>query len=93
MTVETVDEKQCKKTSIFRTIGKKNMSKGNTRYVHIYLKIEEKNKSAKSIFSVRSKTFNIKVWQQWKYEDNLCILWHVKEENIDHFVICSAYSN
>ena len=76
------------------------MSKSNTSDIKFddfmlgqYLFENRNTNLSKVIFSVRSKTFDIKVWQQWKYEDNLCILCQVKEENMDHFVICSSYSN
>ena len=76
------------------------MSKWNARDIKLddfmlgqYLFENRNTNLSKVMFSVRSTTFDIKVWQQWKYEDNLCILCQVKEKNMDHFVICSSYSN
>ena len=76
------------------------MSKSNTRDVQFddlllgeYFFENRNTNLSKVIFSVRSRRFDIKVWQKWKYEDKWCILCHVKEENTDHFIICSAYSN
>ena len=45
------------------------------------------------IFSVRSKTLDIKTWQHWKYFDNLCVLCEQKAEVMDHFMCCNAYEN
>ena len=55
-----------------------------------------KNKSttlSKIIFSLRSKTLDIKAWQPWKYYDNLCVFCELKEETIDHFLVCKTYDN
>ena len=48
---------------------------------------------SKIIFSIRSKTFDIKVWQEWKYNDNACVACYVHEENMEHFLLCQAYEN
>ena len=48
---------------------------------------------SKIIFSLRSRTFDIKNWQQWKYFDNLCVACEVKTETMNHFLTCSAYEN
>jgi hypothetical protein len=45
------------------------------------------------IFSLRSKTLDIKTWQPWKYFDNLCVMCELKEESISHFLNCEAYEN
>ena len=45
------------------------------------------------IFSLRSKTLDIKTWQPWKYFDNLCVTCELKEESISHFLNCEAYEN
>ena len=45
------------------------------------------------IFSLRSKTLDIKTQQPWKYFDNLCVLCETKEESINHFLNCEAYEN
>ena len=39
-----------------------------------YLKDNQSHSSSKIIFSVRSKTLDIKAWQPWKYFDNLSVL-------------------
>ena len=46
---------------------------------------------SKVIFSLRSKTLDIKTWQPWKYFDNLCVLCELKEETISHFFNCNTY--
>ena len=45
------------------------------------------------IFSLRSKTLDIKTWQPWKYYDNLCVFCEIKEETISHFLSCKTYDN
>ena len=42
---------------------------------------------------MRSQTLDIKVWHDWKYEDNACVACNLHEENIEHFLICEAYEN
>ena len=42
---------------------------------------------------MRSQTIYIKVWHDWKYEDNACVACNLHEENIEHFLICEAYEN
>lgn len=58
-----------------------------------YLKDNRNLSSSKIIFSVRSKTLDIKAWQPWKYFDNLCVLCERKAETMDHFMQCIAYKN
>ena len=56
-----------------------------------YLK-ENKNKElSEIIFGIRSGTLDIKAWNRWKYEDNLCVLCEKKEENINHLMECVEY--
>ena len=38
-------------------------------------------------------TLDIKMWNKWKYEDNLCVLCEAKEESMDHFMQCSEYGD
>ena len=45
----------------------------------------------KVIFSVRSKTLDIKEWQPWKYNDDLCVKCENSPETMDHFVTCVEY--
>ena len=48
---------------------------------------------SKVIFSIRSQTFDIKTWNQWKYDYNACVAYHLKEENTDYLMNCNAYEN
>ena len=36
-------------------------------------------------------TLDLKCWNAWKYEDNLCVMCSLKEQNITHFMNCNAY--
>ena len=53
-----------------------------------YLSENQNTKIAKVIFNIRAGIFDIKSLNQWKYEDNLCIMCSVKEENMKHFMTC-----
>ena len=56
--------------------------------------LDNRNTSlSKIIFSLRSKTFDIKKWQPWKYHDNLCVACELKEENMNHFLTCTSYES
>ena len=53
---------------------------------------QNKNASlSKMIFVLRSGTLDIKVWNEWNYEDSLCVMCSLVEENIKHFMTCSTY--
>ena len=58
-----------------------------------YLDDNRNHSLSKIIFSVRSRTLDIKLWQPWKYFDNLCVLCETKSETMDHFMCCKAYEN
>ena len=55
-----------------------------------YLKENENTTLSNIIFSVRSGTLDIKQWNSWSYENNLCLMCELKEETMDHFLICQA---
>ena len=70
-----------------------NESKEKTKHIKFhklkisdYLLDNEKNSLSKTILSIRSQTLDIKEWQPWKYEDNLCIKCEVFAETMDHLV-------
>ena len=56
-----------------------------------YLKENKKTHLSKIIFLLRSGTLDIKKWNSWKYDDNLCVMCDIKEENITHFLECLKY--
>ena len=58
-----------------------------------YLLENRSTSLAKTIFSVRSGTLNIKQWNLWNYNDNLCVGCEIQAETVDHFMICEAYSS
>ena len=43
--------------------------------------------------TIRSKSLDIKIWQPWKYDNNLCVMYHIKKENMEHFMSCSSCKN
>ena len=46
---------------------------------------------SKLIFSIRSGTLDIKSWNKWNYGDNLCEMCELKEETLEHLMICPEY--
>ena len=46
---------------------------------------------SKVIFSVRSGTFDIKTWNEWKYENFTCFTCDSCEETFPHFMSCVSY--
>ena len=47
-------------------------------------------KSAITLFTIRVKTFDIKVWRKFKYSDTLCRLCEEHEETYEHVWTCPA---
>ena len=88
------------KKDVFQKLISANLSLENTKDIIFtelrmsdYL-IDSRNTTlSKIIFSLLSKTFDIKTWQPWKYFDNLCVLCEIKEETMDHFLSCKTYEN
>ena len=39
------------------------------------------------------KTFDLKEWLPWMYEDKMCNACKSSEETMNHFMICSSYEN
>ena len=77
-----------------------NLTKEKTMHIQFdqikmsdYLIHNENSRLSKIIFAIRSGTFDIKVWHEWKYDDNACIGCKLNEENMDHFMVCSSYEN
>ena len=77
---------------------KENSSKTKTKDIQFselkmsdYL-FENRNKIlSEIIFSVRSQTLDIKVWNEWKYNDGICVMCNKEIEDMDHFVSCVQY--
>ena len=73
-----------------------NNTKSKTKYLKYeklemrqYLRENRNTKVSKIILNIRSETLDIKTWNHWNYEDNLCIMCNVKEETIEHFMKCT----
>ena len=78
----------------------KNRKLENTEHISFeerklsnYLNDNKKIALLEIIFSIRSKTLDIKKLQPWKYFDNLCVLCEEKAETIPHFMSCNSYQN
>ena len=48
---------------------------------------------SKLIFSIRSKTLDIKEWNSWSYSDSFYIACKKDLETMDHFMTCSSYTS
>ena len=92
--------KERTKNKAFLDLIKENSDKEKTKHIMFeslemseYLKENKKTSLSKIIFLLRSGTLDIKSWNSWKYDDNLCVMCDLKEENITHFLECSQYGN
>ena len=82
----------------FEKLVEENQKKTKTKHItYRYLKMQNylaenrKTKQSKTIFKIRSGTFGIKACENWKHEDNLCIMCEIKEESFKHFMNCERY--
>ena len=55
-----------------------------------YLKCNKSTTLSKTIFSVRTETLDIKVWNSWNHENTLCVMCELLEETIEHFMTCKT---
>ena len=90
--------KERTKNLAFIELIKEHETKEKTKYIKFaclemseYLKENKKTHLLKIIFLLRSGTLDIKKWNSWKYDDNLCVMCDIKEENITHFLECYKY--
>ena len=88
------------KNKAFVELVKENSQKEKTKHIKFdclemseYLKENKKTQLSKIIFSLRSGTLDINKWNNWKYQDNLCVMCDIKEENITHFLECTKYGS
>ena len=58
-----------------------------------YLERNERTVLSKIIFSVRSKTLDIKDYQPWNYYSYLCVACETCPETMHHFMTCTAYES
>ena len=56
-----------------------------------YLSENNKTKTSRTIYKIRSRTLDLKSLAQWKHSDNVCVMCEVKEETIKHFMTCDSY--
>ena len=48
---------------------------------------------SKNIFGLRSRTFDVKEYNPWRYNDDLCVKCQEFKETMDHFVQCNSYGD
>jgi len=86
------------KEKAFKDLLKENSEKTKTKDIVFedlelsdYLKENKNTTLSNTIFSVRSGTLDIKQWNSWSYENNLCLMCEFKEETMDHLMECQGY--
>ena len=84
----------------FNELSNENSTKEKTKSIQFedmkiskYLELNMRTSLSRLIFSVRSKTIDIKEYQSWKYENDKCVRCHTFTETMNHFVTCSSYLN
>ena len=82
----------------FQSLTEENNQKSKTKHIKFtqlsmskYLENNRNTLLSQIIFSVRSGTMDIKSWNDWKYQDLLCVMCENSEENIKHFMTCTLY--
>ena len=58
-----------------------------------YFFYNRKTSTSKVIFSIRSKTLDIKTWNSWKYNNDLCVMCMEERDTMKHFVSCEGYED
>ena len=53
-----------------------------------YLSVHKNKSLSKIIFA---STFDVKLWQEWKYQDGFCVMCKANQEDMDHFMNCTWY--
>ena len=88
------------KVAAFAELRKDNSTKEKTKEIQFeelklssYLADNERTSLSQIVFSIRSKTLDIKEYQPWRYENNLCIACGITSETMNHFVLCNSYRN
>ena len=86
------------KMCALKHLNEENQSKERTKSIEFneltmshYLAESKKTELSKIIFSVRSKTLDLKHWLPWLYENDTCIACDKYVETMDHFMSCAAY--
>ena len=88
------------KVAAFENLKEENSTKEKTKDIifnefkmSTYLFENKKTSTSKIIFSVRSKTLDIKTWNPWKYTNELCVMCSKASETMDHFISCEKYDD
>ena len=86
------------KEAALKYLTEENIKKDKTKHIFFadlkrskYLLNNKSTSLSKTIFSVRSKTLDIKQWQPWKYKNDLCVMCEQFSETIEHFLSCPKY--
>ena len=88
------------KFAAFSHLVKENSTKDKTKHIRFedltiseYLKQNKISSLSNFIFSIRSKTLDIKELQPWNYDDLLCVKCNLYSETLEHFATCVEYGN
>ena len=81
-----------------KSLTEENSQKSKTKHIQFdqlsmskYLENNENTLLSQIIFSVRSGTMDIKSWNEWNYQNILCVMCEKSEENNNHFMTCALY--
>ena len=82
----------------FEQLVYENFTKEKTKYILFeklemakYLQNSRSKSLSKIIFGARSGTLDIKEWNIWKYNDNICEKCKISAETMSHLMTCQAY--
>ena len=86
------------KEAAFSYLVKENETKDKTKQIKFnqlemskYLRYNKGLVLSKIIFAVRSGTLELKVWNLWKYDNDICVGCNSWPETMSHFMTCSNY--
>jgi hypothetical protein len=86
------------KEAAFSYLVKENATKDKTKQIKFnqlemsnYLRYNKSLVLSKIIFAVRSGTLELKVWNLWKYDNDICVGCKSWPETMSHFMRCSNY--
>ena len=86
------------KETALNNLLEENETKTKTKHIQYdelkmrgYLTHSKSTSLSKIIFSVRSGTLDIKTNNDWKYDDDICVMCKMAVETMEHFMICETY--
>ena len=98
--MEAISKKKHVRETAFSFLEKENNTKEKTKAIKFqglqmreYLKENRSSSLSRVTFAVRSKTLDIKSWNPWKYNDDICVGYQTSPETMSNFMCCDTYSS